>query len=276
MPSSPAGKDAQSSLRSVFLSDLHLGARACRPSQVLNFLREVDAAKIYLVGDIFDLWHGGRIYWSDTHEAVLSDLRDRARDGARIVYLPGNHDAVMRAPDANIEDWELREAVIHKTAEGRRLLVLHGDQCDPRFLRWHFMTRLGSRLDAVLRQVDDWQRKRGELSPEDRSPAQRIIDRANQLMAMGDRFEQRLIRLARASGTTGVICGHSHKPALRQHEGILYANFGDWIDSLTALAEDQRGQLRLIEHVPAPQPSASRALPAQAAAEKGALAGGVA
>ena len=120
--------------------------------------------------------------------------------------------------------------------DGRRYLVLHGDQCDPRFLRWHFMTRLGSRLDALLRQVDDWQRKRSDIGPDERSPAQRVIDRANQVMAMGDRFERRLIKLAQASGTMGVICGHSHKPALRRHGELVYANCGDWIDSLTALA----------------------------------------
>lgn len=274
MPSSPAGTDARRTLRSLFLSDLHLGARASRPGHVLDFLRGIEAETIYLVGDIFDIWHGGRVHWSDAHDAVLTDLRARARDGTRIVYLPGNHDAAMRAPDANMDGWELREAVVHKAADGRRYLVLHGDQCDPRFLRWHFMTRLGSRLDALLRQVDDWQRKRCDIDPDERSPAQRVIDRANQVMAMGDRFERRLIKLAQASGTMGVICGHSHKPALRQHGELVYANCGDWIDSLTALAEESRGTLRLLEFTPAP--ATLPALPKPAKSNDGALAGGIA
>ncbi|MCR8547838.1 UDP-2,3-diacylglucosamine diphosphatase [Salipiger sp. P9] len=277
MPSSSAGTDARRTLRSLFLSDLHLGARASRPAQVLEFLRQIEAETIYLVGDIFDLWHGGRIHWTDHHEAVLSELRDRARAGARVVYLPGNHDSVMRAPDTRIESWELREVVVHRAADGRRYLVLHGDQCDPRFLRWHFMTRLGSRMDALLRQIDDWQRSHGRLSDDRRSPAQRVIDRANQLMAMGDRFESRLIKLARATGTGGVICGHSHKPALRDRDGILYANCGDWIDSLTALAEDRNGQMRLIEYSPERARTPARPLPPkQAPSDGGALAGGIA
>ncbi|GGG71281.1 UDP-2,3-diacylglucosamine hydrolase [Salipiger pallidus] len=255
--SAPAACSApRGSLRSLFLSDLHLGARASRPRQILEFLSGVEAETIYLVGDIFDLWHGGRVFWSDAHEAVLANLRARKRDGARIIYLPGNHDCAMRAPDAAIEGWELREAVIHRAADGRRMLVLHGDQCDPRFLRWHFMTRLGSRLDAILRQADDWQRARGGLARDHASHAQRIITGANHVLAMGDRFERRLLKLARASGAMGVICGHSHKPALRSHDGLLYANCGDWIDSLTALTEDSHGQFDLVEFLPEIRPEA--------------------
>ncbi|MDO6584339.1 UDP-2,3-diacylglucosamine diphosphatase [Salipiger sp. 1_MG-2023] len=240
------------SLRSLFLSDLHLGARASRPRMVLEFLNGIEAETIYLVGDIFDLWHGGRVHWGDAHDAVLDDLARRAKAGTRIVYLPGNHDTRMREPDARVEGWELREAAVHTAADGRRYLVLHGDQCDPRFLRWHFMTRLGSRLDALLRQADEMQRRRGRLQPDAESYAQAVITRANALLAMGDRFEKRLVKLARATGTVGVICGHSHKPGMRRHDGVVYANCGDWIDSLTALAEDGSGALSLIQHVPVP------------------------
>ncbi|RAK13829.1 UDP-2,3-diacylglucosamine pyrophosphatase LpxH [Salipiger aestuarii] len=261
-------------LRSLFLSDLHLGARASRPAQVLDFLKGVEADTIYLVGDIFDLWHGGRVHWNDAHEAVMTDLAVRAGNGARIVYLPGNHDAAMRVPDARVAGWELREAVVHRAADGRRYLVLHGDQCDPRFLRWHFMTRLGSRLDAMLRQTDLWHRRHFALAHDAPSPAQRIIERANTLLAMGDRFEKRLVKLARASGTTGVICGHSHKPVLRHHDDVIYANCGDWIDSLTALAEDQSGALRMMQHV-AP-PAAAPSGPRPATGKGGALAEGMA
>lgn len=263
-----------SSLRSLFLSDLHLGARASRPAQVLDFLKGVEAETIYLVGDIFDLWHGGRVHWNDAHEAVMDDLAQRAKNGARIVYLPGNHDAAMRAPDARVAGWELREAVVHRAADGCRYLVLHGDQCDPRFLRWHFMTRLGSRLDAMLRHVDAWHRRHAGLAEDASSPALRIIEKANTLLAMGDRFENRLVKLARASGTKGVICGHSHKPALRYHDDVVYANCGDWIDSLTALAEDSSGALHMLQHTPVPAASPLAAKPAPG--KGGALAGGMA
>lgn len=254
-PTSGGSAAPVGSLRSLFLSDLHLGARASRPQMVLEYLRNVDAETIYLVGDIFDLWHGGRVYWGDAHEAVLDDLARRARSGTRIVYLPGNHDSQMRQPDSRVDGWELREAVVHRAADGRRYLVLHGDQCDPRFLRWHFMTRLGSRLDALMRQADDLQRRRGQLLPDAPSAAQRVIARANSVLAMGERFERRLVKLARATGTVGVICGHSHKPGLRRHDGVVYANCGDWIDSLTALTEDRSGALRLVRHAPSAVPA---------------------
>ncbi|EPX82578.1 UDP-2,3-diacylglucosamine diphosphatase [Salipiger mucosus] len=276
MPSS--GADARQFYRTLFLSDLHLGARASRADVVRTFLRTVEAETIYLVGDIFDLWHGGRVHWSAAHDDVLEDLRDRARAGARIVYLPGNHDTVMRAPDARIEGWELREAVIHKAADGRRYLVLHGDQCDPRILRWHAMTRLGSRLDGSLRQLDHWiQAAAGPFDPA-RTPGQRVIGWANQLLAMGDRFENRLTTLARAAGARGVICGHSHKPGLRStRDGMVFANCGDWVDSLTALAEDRDGRLQLLRH--GTEALKAPARPAEGLprpAEGGALAGGIA
>ncbi|WP_417718621.1 UDP-2,3-diacylglucosamine diphosphatase [Salipiger sp.] len=246
MPSSPAGTAARQFYRSLFLSDFHLGARASRPEAILAFLNRVEADTIYLVGDIFDLWHGGKVHWSDGHQAVLDDLRGRAGRGTRIVYLPGNHDARMRKSRLISQPWEFRNTTVHHAADGRAYLVLHGDQCDPRILRWHLMTRLGSRLDGLLRQIDGWL-TRPDAPRGSKSAVQRVIAGANQLMAMGDRFEIRLTDLARAAGTSGVICGHSHRPALRDRDGVTFANCGDWVDSLTALAEDRSGRMRLID-----------------------------
>ncbi|MCA0995894.1 UDP-2,3-diacylglucosamine diphosphatase [Alloyangia pacifica] len=278
MPTFSAGKIARTSYRSLFISDLHLGARACRSGPILEFLRGVEAETIYLVGDIFDLWHGGRLHWAAAHDQIMAELRSRAKDGTRVVYLPGNHDAKMRAPGAAIEGWELREAVIHHGADGRRYLVLHGDQCDPRILRWHFMTRLGSRIDASLRQLDAYLRRRAGLTEWEQSFVDRIFAWANGMLAMGDGFERKLTRLAEAAGARGVICGHSHKPGVRLRSGITYANCGDWVDSLTALAEDFDGRLQLVSYERAPATAAlPRPMPARAAEatpEKGALAEG--
>lgn len=275
MPTFSDARNARTPYRSLFISDLHLGARACRSGPILDFLRGVEAETIYLVGDIFDLWHGGRLHWAAAHDAIMAELRARAKAGTRVVYLPGNHDARMRAPGAAIEGWELREAVVHKAADGRRYLVLHGDQCDPRILRWHFMTRLGSRADALLRQLDSYLRRRAGLTEWEQSFVDRVLSAANNLLAMGDGFERKLTKLAGAAGAMGVICGHSHKPGLRQHNGLVYANCGDWVDSLTALAEDFDGKMCLLSYERAPVPVA---LPRPAAqkrpAEDGALAEG--
>ncbi len=248
---------APKSCRSVFLSDFHLGSRACQPKPILDFLRRIDADTIYLVGDILDIWHGGQVHWSTDHDAILRELDRHHRAGARIVYLPGNHDTAMRAPGAKppFAHSEKREAMIHVTADGTRYLVLHGDQCDSRMMRWHFMTRLGSRIDSAVRKIDAHiMRWIGEERFE-RSLSERLIGRFNSIM-LGDSFEIRLARLAEATGADGVICGHSHKPALRTVGNTLFANSGDWIDSMSALIEEHDGQVKLYEIVAdsAPRP----------------------
>jgi len=241
--------------RALFLSDLHLGARASRPHVVLEFLRQHSAETIYLVGDIFDLWHGGRIHWSHVHDAVVAELTRRIATGSRVIYLAGNHDAVLREPGAaRLPDgWELREALTHKAADGRRYLVLHGDQCDARILRFHIMTRIGSRADAAIRGFEAWLSDRFERREPDRdTPIRRVMAVVNSLFVLGGRFERRLVALAKAADTDGVVCGHSHKAGMHMIDGALYANCGDWVDSLTALVETETGAFRLIEWQPQP------------------------
>lgn len=233
--------------RSLFLSDFHLGARSCRPQAILDFLACTEAQTIYLVGDIFDLWHGGRVHWSAQHDAILAELEARAQNGTRIIYLPGNHDAPMRSPGRHFLHFELREAVVHRAADGQGYLVMHGDQCDARILRWHVMTRLGSRLDALFRGMDAQLRRWRRRSDTEGSLIRLAIDGVNTLLAHGSGYERRLLALAGAARMQGVICGHSHKPALRDHGGLTYANCGDWVDSLTALAEDHSGALHLLQ-----------------------------
>ncbi|RME18334.1 MAG: UDP-2,3-diacylglucosamine diphosphatase [Alphaproteobacteria bacterium] len=236
-------------VRSLFLSDLHLGARASRPGRVLDFLRAFEAETIYLVGDVLDLWHGGRVFWNARAEAVMDELAARARAGVRVVYLAGNHDAILREPGAARlpTGFELREAVIHAAADGRRYLVVHGDQADFRLLRSHALTRVGSRAEAALRNLDAMvARRRLPRVAGQRSHAERLIAAFNSLVVMADRFERKLTGLAAFAGADGVICGHSHKPLMREIDGVLYANCGDWVDSMTAIAEEPDGRLQLL------------------------------
>lgn len=246
---------APSRMKTLFLSDLHLGARAARPKAALEFLAAHEAETIYLVGDIFDIWHGGRIHRSPETDELLQALEQRVAAGTRVIYLSGNHDAALRAPDAVMPEgwtqpagWIRSDVLTHRAADGRRYLVLHGDQCDSRLMRWHFMTRLGSRADAFLRGLDDWLGRRlPPPAPGRPSRIQRAITKFNGLFVMGGRFENRLVALARTAETDGVICGHSHKPMLRNIDGTIYANCGDWTDSFTALIEAHDGTLRLVE-----------------------------
>jgi UDP-2,3-diacylglucosamine pyrophosphatase LpxH len=235
--------------RSLFLSDFHLGARGCKADRILDFLRNNDADTIYLVGDILDTWHPLVPHWGAAHDEILRLLFRRARSGRRVIYLPGNHDDALRAHcGREAGKFEVVEQAVHETANGRRLLVLHGDCADMRLFRSHLSTRVGSRVDGGLRALDDRLKRWGRtLHPEDRSVIEMVLAGIKALMNFGDGFELRLTGMAAERGLDGVICGHSHQAALHDdHGGILYANCGDWVDSFTAIAEDAAGRLSLI------------------------------
>lgn len=248
-PTRPGRGMAPERVRSVFLSDLHLGARASRPDAALDFLAAHEAERIFLVGDILDIWHGGKIHWPAEAEAFMRELDRRAERGVEVIYLSGNHDAALRACDSDLPDsWQHCETMTHTAADGRSYLVLHGDQADSRLMRQHFMTRLGSRLDAMLRGFDDWLGRRFFTRMPDQSTAiQRAIVKFSGLFVMAGRFQNRLVAMAREAGADGVICGHCHRPMLDKIDGTIYANCGDWIDSFTALTEHHDGTLRLVE-----------------------------
>lgn len=235
--------------RSLFLSDVHLGARGCRTDRVLDFLARNDAETIYLVGDLFHGWRPLRVRWSAEHEAVLRTLAARARAGSRIVYLPGNHDAFFRRHYGSYFDRvEVVEETVHVAADGRRYLVLHGDCCDIFVRRARWLTRLGSQIDGAVRGIDaGLSRARRRPGPEDGRRVGAALARFNRLIRAGDRFEQRLSALAAERALDGIVCGHFHRAALHDDFGVVYANCGDWIDSCTAIAEEADGRLRVLD-----------------------------
>jgi UDP-2,3-diacylglucosamine pyrophosphatase LpxH len=234
--------------RALFLSDLHLGSLGCRADLVLDFLQANSAPIIYLVGDVLDIWHPLHVHWTTTHDAIISHLARQAEAGVELVYLVGNHDHQMRQDSGKyLFHATITDQVVHHTADGKRFLVLHGDVCDARVLRWHICTRIGSRIDSLLRLADHALRGLGgRARPEDRSLIQAALSWVNSAMAFGHGHEKRLVALARAGGHDGVICGHFHLADLHDDHGLIYANCGDWVDSFTALAEDQSGHLTIL------------------------------
>lgn len=256
--------------RALFLSDLHLGGPGCKADRILCFLRANSADRLYLAGDILDLWHTRRPQWGADQDAVLGLIRQRAAQGTKVVFLAGNHDvALLRSDIAALLGFPVQAQAIHRTAGGKSFLVLHGDICDLRPLRSHLATRIGCHIDGALRGLDRALRQlRRDLPPDHRSLIERLLAGVNAAVAHGSAHERRLVALARASGQDGVICGHFHKPALTSHDGLIYANCGDWVDSMTALAEDAEGRLRLIgwagqpvaDPDPAPLPGMEAAL----------------
>lgn len=241
--------------RALFLSDLHLGTLGCRADLILSFLEHNTADHIYLVGDIFDLWDPLVTRWGEAQDRIVALLRARAAAGSRLVYLAGNHDRAVLAGtvrDARADLSVTPEiAVTHHAADGRRYLVVHGDICDARILRFHLLTRIGSRVDSLLRLLDGGLRHlRFRFGPEGRGPVELMISAVNDLLYRGRRHERRLVALARAGGHDGVICGHFYIAAMHQDFGPLYVNCGDWVDSFTAVAEGPDGTLRLLSLSP--------------------------
>lgn len=255
--------------RTLFLSDLHLGAVSARGEDVLRFLRTHPAETYVLVGDFLDLWQPLLPHWSRQDQAVIDFLRARHASGARLIYIRGNHDPdPSRIPSHARLPAEHLDAYVHVLPEGKRFLVVHGDEADSRLIRLHVMTRLGSLLDHGLRRLDTVLSRLSPPEPKMRGIASWLLKAANDLRYRGRSHEQRMVDLARARGLDGVICGHFHIAALHDHFGLTYANCGDWVDSMTALIDAGDGVLRLIggrEAVPAMSPHSELSRPEQKA-----------
>ena len=238
--------------RGLFLSDLHLGALGSRADLILSFLKHNHAQTYFLVGDVLDLWQPLLPHWPDEAQRVVDHLRDRQKAGAVIHYLRGNHDPDPAcAPQSKGLDVMAVDDVIYLAGDDRKYLVLHGDIVDTRMVRSHVMTRLGSRIDHILRRIDrGLSVLRRDTSAEARSTIEALLAGVNSLMYRGRKHERRLVDMAKQRGVHGVICGHFHIAGLHDDHGLTYANCGDWLDSMTALAEDHDGTLRLVSWRP--------------------------
>lgn len=233
--------------RTLFLSDLHLGALSARGADVLRFLQANPADIYVLVGDILDLWQPLLPHWSAQDQAVIDFLRARQKRGARLIYVRGNHDPDPRQIPAHAAlPAEHCNAYVHVAAGRRRFLVVHGDEADSRLIRLHAMTRLGSLIDHALRRCDTLLCRLSRRKPHMRGVVGWLLMASNALAYRGRSHERHMVELARAQGLDGVICGHFHIAALHDHFGLTYANCGDWVDSMTALLDAGDGVLRLI------------------------------
>lgn len=234
--------------RTLILSDLHLGAFGSRADLLLATLKGNRAETYLLVGDILDFAHPILSSWTDQHQAVIDHLRTRMEAGAAIVYVRGNHDpAPETVPEAKRLPVAAVPSAVHVAADGRRHLVIHGDEADARRLRSHVVTRLGTIADRLLRRMDSMIEQYVYTgAPGRRSVIETLLAFTCRARVLHRAHERRLAGIARDGGFDGVICGHFHIPALRELDGVVYANCGDWLDSFTLLAEDFDGSLRLL------------------------------
>ena len=237
-------------VRTLFLSDIHLGTRACQADHLLEFLRDYQAEQTYLIGDIVDFWAMHRsICWLPSHNTVVQKLLRRARHGERIVFIPGNHDEVLRDYVGNaFGGVEVLPEAIHETADGKRLLLIHGDIFDQVTRHHRWVAVLGDAAYNQLVRINLWlswvRRKLGcsgywSLA----GYAKRRIKTA--LNFIFD-FEDSAIHHARERGLDGVVCGHIHWATIKEVGGLLYVNCGDWVDSCTAIVEHFDGRLELV------------------------------
>ena len=235
--------------RALFLSDIHLAARACRSEDLLSFLQEHDADTIYLVGDVVDFWRLRRAPgWRASQSQAVRELIAKAQNGTRVVYIPGNHDDELRAFAGTVlGPFEIRLQAIHETAAGQRFLVIHGDEFDPVIKRAHWLAVFGDiayDVAAAANTVLNWG-LRGLGMPY-WSLSSFLKYRVKRLVSYAGDFEKKLAAAAREAGTAGVICGHIHHASMQQVDGIQYVNTGDWVESGTAVAEHSDGRLEIL------------------------------
>ncbi len=239
-------------VRSVFLSDIHLGTRACQADRLLDFLRTYSAENLFLLGDIVDFWAMRRsIVWTPEQNTVVQKILRRARRGERVVFIPGNHDEALRDYlDISFGDIEIFGEHVHTMADGRRFLLLHGDEFDQitRHHRWiavlgdvayDLLVRANMLLSLIRRRFG--MRCYWSLA----GYAKRRVKKALQFIFD---FEESALHAARQRGLDGIICGHIHSAVIRESDdGTAYVNCGDWVDSCTAIVEHLDGALELVQ-----------------------------
>lgn len=236
-------------VRTLFISDVHLGMRGCQADRLLDFLRVHDADTIYLVGDIIDGWAlKSNWHWPQSHNDVVQKLLRKARKGARLIYIPGNHDEFLRDYlGTHLGGIEVVESALHQGADGRRYLVVHGDLFDVviRHARW--LALLGDKAyDLAIGANTLFNRARRAFGFPYWSLSQWAKLKVKNAVSFVGQFEQTLSAEARRHGADGVICGHIHHASIHDDFGLRYINCGDWIESLTAVAEHADGRFEII------------------------------
>ena len=236
--------------RTLWISDIHLGTPGCQAAVLLEFLKATECDTLYLVGDIIDGWQLRRgWYWPQAHNDVVQKLLRKVRKGTRVVFVPGNHDEFARKYlGHSFGGVEVVEDCVHETADGRRLWVTHGDLFDGVIQCAKWLAYVGDSLyEFTLKLNRHLNRLRARMGLPYWSLSKYLKLKVKRAVSYVSDFETAVAREARKRGVHGVVCGHIHHAELREIDGVLYANDGDWVESLTALAEHADGRLELID-----------------------------
>lgn len=242
--------------RTLWVSDTHLGGKNLNSDQLYEFLKNTESDYLYLVGDIIDLWKlQKKWYWPEINDQIIQLILKKSQNGTKVVYLPGNHDSLIRRyVGRTINGIPIREKIVHTLANGDTFLVLHGDQFDCIVQKNRWLAHLGSVLYDILLDCNRVYNK-CRIFNKDKyfSISAYLKHRCKKAVNyMGD-FEQTLLMEVKKQKVDGIICGHIHNASITTMENVVYGNSGDWVESCTALAENQNGNMGIIqwaEHMP--------------------------
>ncbi len=235
--------------RTIWISDVHLGTRGCNADLLIDFLDHVDSDTMYLVGDIIDGWRlKKKLYWPDAHNDIVWRILKRAKRGTRIVYIPGNHDEMFRQfCGLDFGGVAIRRQAVHETADGRRLLVLHGDEFDAIMLSHRWLAYLGDAAYTFAMWANRWLNAyRRWVGLPYWSLSKHAKNRVKKSVEFISKFEDVVAHEAGLRGVDGVVAGHIHTAEIREIAGVAYYNDGDWVEGCTALVEHFDGRMELL------------------------------
>lgn len=235
--------------RSIWISDAHLGSKNVNSSYLLEFLQNTESEYLYLVGDIIDFWKlQKRAYWPDINRSIVRNVLRKARSGTKVIYIPGNHDEILRQYDGQTHHGVVfTNETIHETADGRKFLVTHGDEFDYVVQNNKWLAELGSFTYEVLLSISGfYNRLRRRLGFSYWSLSAFLKHKVKQAVNFMGRFEEVVIGEASRRNVDGLICGHIHHAVIKKLNHISYNNIGDWVESCTALTETTEGRLSII------------------------------
>lgn len=251
-PAIPEREIERRRFRTIWISDIHLGTRGCNAELLIDFLDHVDSETLYLVGDIIDGWRlKKRFYWPAAHNDVIWRLLKRAKRGTKVVYIPGNHDEVFRQfTGLDFGGIAIRRKAIHETADGRRLLVLHGDEFDAITLAHKWLAHVGDFLYNALMAANVWVNMfRRTFNLPYWSLSKHAKAKVKNAVEFISNYETVVAEAAGSRGVDGVVCGHIHTAEIRTINGVAYYNDGDWVEGCTALVEHFDGRMELLHWV---------------------------
>ncbi len=241
--------EAPRKFRTLFISDVHLGSKAAKAVFLIDFLRHHEAETIYLVGDIVDGWRLRRSWhWPQSHNDVVQKLLRHARKGTKIIYIAGNHDEFLRMfQGVHFGGIVVADRAIHKAADGKSYLVIHGDQFDMVVHNARWLAYLGDKAYdmaiMVNRMVTRLRQWLGMPYWSFSSWAKVKVKKAVNFIGS---FQDVLAEEARRSDVDGVICGHIHHAAIEDFGDVRYVNTGDWVESCTAVVEHFDGSMEIV------------------------------